>query len=588
VLVAGVIGFALTCLAITLGRPTEFHLGRIGVVSILRAPELFLPVIVAALSAGALWMFAKGRRGALLLLLVVLAFDLCLWGQTSGWRVASPKSDSELWRTPATVQLLRERATQDQLAGPYRILTQDRPFAPDKPVPSSAPGWVLALQPDIYMMYAQENAAGYDGFGLARYSRLAGDMKVWGELTDPERTLRGESREVDLLNVRYLLTRPLTVSNEPLSTATDFPAATQVYVGEHFGEENLNVPDIVAGEKLSFTIPTDAGVETNRIALLTNLAWSETLPDHAIVARIRLHAKNGQTFNFDLRAGDQTSEWSYDRPDIRSRIKHSRAPVAASYVVQEGETKYEAHTYVSSFALPRKTAITGGEITVERIPIAPRLSLSLARLTLADGERAFPLRSEWIRKELVTQSQEGITAGQGEAKSERWKRIAEVGKVAVFENTRLLPRAWLVTGEIVASDENELNIIRSGITPDGALWDPLEKALVASSTGVTFSREAQRGSAAVRRHEPNRVEVETESKAAALLVLSENHYPGWQAKVDGQAVEVIRVNYNQRGVVVPEGKHFVTFLYRPKSVLVGLVISLLTLAGLLLWWSRRR
>jgi len=28
--------------------------------------------------------------------------------------------------------------------------------------------------------YGIENAAGYDGFGLARYSRLAGDMKLWG------------------------------------------------------------------------------------------------------------------------------------------------------------------------------------------------------------------------------------------------------------------------------------------------------------------------------------------------------------------------------------------------------------------------
>ena len=52
--------------------------------------------------------------------------------------------------------------------------------------PPSPPGdWMLALQPDVYMMHGIENAAGYDGFGLARYSRLAGDMKVWGELTDP-------------------------------------------------------------------------------------------------------------------------------------------------------------------------------------------------------------------------------------------------------------------------------------------------------------------------------------------------------------------------------------------------------------------
>ena len=33
-------------------------------------------------------------------------------------------------------------------------------------------------------------------------------MKVWGELTDAEGTLRSDSRVLDLLNVRYLLVRP--------------------------------------------------------------------------------------------------------------------------------------------------------------------------------------------------------------------------------------------------------------------------------------------------------------------------------------------------------------------------------------------
>ena len=71
-----------------------------------------------------------------------------------------------------------------------------------------------------------------------------------------------------------------------------------------------------------------------------------------------------------------------------------------------------------------------------------------------------------------------------------------------------------------------------------------------------------------------------------MLVLSENHYPGWQAEVDGRAVETRRVNYNLRGVELPAGEHTVTFVYRPKSASVGLLVSLLTLAALLLWRVR--
>lgn len=154
VLVAGVVLFVLTCLAITVGRPATFQLGRTGPVSILRAPELFLPVIIAGVSAWALWIFARGRRRSLALLLVVIALDLCVWGQSSGWRVGSPKSDFELWRGPAAVQFLRERATQDKdpgdRAGPYRILTQDQRFDPDKsnsPVSTATPAgaWVPSL-----------------------------------------------------------------------------------------------------------------------------------------------------------------------------------------------------------------------------------------------------------------------------------------------------------------------------------------------------------------------------------------------------------------------------------------------------------
>lgn len=596
VLAAAAIVFVLTCLAITLGRPENFQLGRSGPVSILRAPELFLPLVMAALSAGALWVYAKGRRRGFALLLVILALDLCVWGQSSGWRAASPKADFELWGTPATVQILRSQTAPSSSgvsnnAEPFRILTQDVVFNPNERVaaPPSGAAWIPSLQPDVYMMYGIENAAGYDGFGLARYSRLAGDMKVWGDLTDANRTLSDESRELDLLNVRYLFARsPSKTTAAGEATSAEFPGATEVYGGQSFAPENLNVPTILAGERLSFKV---LPVEVDHVALLTNLAWSDVVTDRTVVARLRLQAKDGETFNFELRAGEHTSEWAYDRPDIRARSKHRRAPVATSYEVADPQMKFEAHTYVSSFALPRRAVITGGEIAVVRLPAAPQLTLSLGRLTLANAERAFPLRSEWLKKESEADA-ESLTRERDKRTSTRWKRAADTGQVAIFENTRRLPRAWLVTGELVATEEQELAVIRSGKTPDGAAWDPLATALVESNTGVNFAQPGpsfgQERSANVIVDEPNRVEVKTSAAGPSLLVLSANHYPGWRAFIDDRAVEVVRVNYNQRGVALSAGNHVVRFVYQPKSVLVGLVISLLTLAALVWWWFRAR
>jgi len=585
VAVASATVFALSCLAVTAARPASFQLGRVAPVSILRAPELFLPILLAAGSGWALYRLARGRRHALLCFWVVIALDLYSWGQSTGWRVASPRLDSELWREPATVRFLRERAMSDKAAPPDRILTQDYFFDPKQTVivPKPGAGWVPSLQPDIYMMYGLENAAGYDGFGLARYSSLAGDMKIWGDLAEAERTLRGESRELDLLNVRYLFARSSTAESDPIPERLDFPAATEVYGGEPFAEESLNVKGILPGERLSFKVPP---VEVDHIALLTNMAWSDRVPDHEIVADIRLHAKDGRTFHFEVRAGDHTSEWAHDRPEIQAHIQHRSAPVATSYQVKDGETKYEGHIYLCTFALPQRVMIDGGEITVAQVGVAPQLSLSLNRLTLVDGVRGFPLRTEWLKKEAVASTDESL-APREKASVARWKPVEELGKVAIFENTRALPRAWLAVGELMATGEEQLNIIRSGKTPAGAPWDPLEQALVEMRTRLDYTKDggpSKSHTAEVTLAQSSRIDVKTESATPSLLVLSENHYPGWRASVDGRTTEIIRVNYNQRGVALPAGKHLVTFIYRPISVLVGRAVSLITLAALS-WWA---
>ena len=80
--------------------------------------------------------------------------------------------------------------------------------------------------------------------------------------------------------------------------------------------------------------------------------------------------------------------------------------------------------------------------------------------------------------------------------------------------------------------------------------------------------------------------MKTSSAAPSILVLSENHYPGWRAYVDGRAAEDLRVDYGLRGVVLAAGEHRVEFVYRPKSVLIGLLVTLVTLAALALWWAR--
>jgi len=642
VLVVGAATTLLAYLAVTLGRPVDFKPGRtVQDVTLLRAPELFMPVLVAALSAWALWFYARGerwRRCAVALPLLVLAVDLFVWGQSSGWRLSSPGRNSELWQEPATVTYLRGREAEGA-AGPYRILTADHPFDPDLPASTEAPrnALRLALQPDVYMMHGVENAAGYGGFGLARYGRLAGDMKVWGELADPERTLRGEGRELDLLNVRYLLSMPQSAAPTPTpKPATDaaptpmtpppppppmapadaegltYPSAARVFGGQAFAAEELGVRSLEAGERLVFEVPP---VETDGVALLTNLSWSVAVPEGTPVGRVRLRAQGGRVYEFDLRAGEHTSDWAYESPDVRTAIRHARAPLGESYPVEDAQGRYEGHTYVASFALPERALIEGGEVSVASVRQAPELSLSVKRLSLVDaaGRKTYPLRREWAKKELGPPKpeppQQRATTNTTPLKSapaprdatataavrpaaplppvaapaptaaadSRWRRLTEVNGVAVFENARALPRAWLASAELVADDEEALKVVRTGRLPGGEVWDPLRTALVEEPTGAAFDTPAppSQGRAEVSSHEANRVGVKTSSPSPALLVLSENHYPGWRAYVDGEPADLLRVNYNLRGVVLAAGEHEVEFVYRPASVLVGVLVSLL-------------
>lgn len=554
--------FLFTIIAVTILRPAEFHLARAAPTTFLRAPELFIPVLMAAVSAYAVWRLAGGRRGASALVLTILVIDLMLWGHSSGWYVASPHRSDEYFHQPSVVQELNKLAPAE--ASSFRILTANHVFDPGvAPVPPSvshSQDWALWTQPDIYMMHGIQNAAGYDGFGLERYSRLAGRMKVWGELTDPETTLRTDSREIDLANVRYLIS--LRKQSGAVEKSQPFATADQKYGDYAFAGTDLGLSSLTKNKRLSFSVPP---VDIDRVAVVTQLAWSENIPDNTPVGILRLHFADGATTDLSLRTGTDTSEWSYDRPDIRARVQHRRAAVAGSYTVRDAQGSYEAHTYVTAVSLPAPRTINGGEILVSPDPKWPDLALTVFRVSLVNSSagKTYPLK-----RDMFTFDRQ---ASASNAASSRWKLLTQTTYVDVYENETAMPRAWLASQTQALDDPAMLEVIRTGRFSDGSKWDPATTALVTSPSGNAPSGN---GTAQITRYEPNRIMLTTRSDAPSILVLSENHYPGWRAYVDGQFVETLRVDYNLRGAALPAGAHTVEFVYRPKSVFLGAAISL--------------
>jgi Bacterial membrane protein YfhO len=154
-------------------------------------------------------------------------------------------------------------------------------------------------------------------------------------------------------------------------------------------------------------------------------------------------------------------------------------------------------------------------------------------------------------------------------------RLAYNGPDArIYTNPQALPRAFLVGGQhVVASGGAALDAVTAATFSARAVA-VTEKPIAGLPRGAAGRAP---GSARIADYEAERVSVHTVSGRPALLVLTDNWYPGWRASVDGRDVPIHRVDYVVRGVVVPAGAHTVEFRYRPASWRVGWILSLCAL-----------
>ena len=67
-------------------------------------------------------------------------------------------------------------------------------------------------------------------------------------------------------------------------------------------------------------------------------------------------------------------------------------------------------------------------------------------------------------------------------------------------------------------------------------------------------------------YKPNNLTYEVKSNKGGVIVFSEIYYPGWTATVDGQPVEIGRVNYVLRAIHVQPGNHKVVLDFHPASL----------------------
>jgi hypothetical protein len=145
--------------------------------------------------------------------------------------------------------------------------------------------------------------------------------------------------------------------------------------------------------------------------------------------------------------------------------------------------------------------------------------------------------------------------------------------IRVWRVPGALPRSWVV-GCARQADRAPafLALLDPGFDPAG------EVVLAAPVAGGSTCGPA--GASLYLRRQPDRVRLEVEAQRDGYVVVADAFDPGWRASVDGAAAPVLRANVAFRAVPVPAGRHVVEMVYRPPAAARGVVLALLTLAGL--------
>jgi hypothetical protein len=144
----------------------------------------------------------------------------------------------------------------------------------------------------------------------------------------------------------------------------------------------------------------------------------------------------------------------------------------------------------------------------------------------------------------------------------------------VFENPGGLPRAWVAHETLVEpSDRRASDLAGSGG------FDARRIAIVDRPVTVAPAQDGASEPVVFSAVDPNRLAMEVFAATRGMLVLSEFDYPGWHARVNGQAAEIYKIDGAFRGVIVQPGRSKVEFTYAPASIYAGGAVSFAAFLG---------
>ena len=489
------------------------------------APELAAPVGLLAL--GLILYFALAERcdavaAHVFLLPLAASFLLQPWGRDA-WAGAPTVAELEQ-RTPTREAL--DRAMGARRA--QRTLTL-------------ATSWPRARERDLAWanrasLTGHRNVNGYDPMVSA--SRRAALDGMGSDGTVPRRLLETDAGRLELLGARWI-----QVPTEALVVPADAAGLG----------EALHVV-LEPPRPHLFPVPITRASEVRVVTFLTDAVDVE---QGRVVAECVARLASGREIWLPIRAGIETAEWAWERPDVRPAVRHGMAPVHAGFPARDGFT---GHEYLGVLRLQGRFAVSS--LRFRSWPGSPPLWLLRAGLRDAETGRGVGLSvaSAYVSDEV------------------RLAEAAGTPLVSLFEVRRGIGPAWVVESLRRLPDEARLlDVLRS---PTRLGVDARREALATESDarGVELPPGSRSSPADLARAAGGRIVVR--AAGPGLLVLSEGFDRGFSARVDGRAAPILRVNADRMGVVLGEGTHRVVLTHRARGLTAGLVLAALGAAGL--------
>jgi len=385
---------------------------------------------------------------------------------------------------------------------------------------------------DLGLSTGRLSANGYDPFVSTRTRAAFDTMNAGGVL--PARFFRTDPSRLEAFGVRWV--------QVPLSSL------------ETEGASGLgDALDIVMtdGEVRLFPLPIRPATEVRIASFLSD---SIAVKDHEPVAWVEVLLSSGRSFSLPLRAGRHTSEWAYDRPDVRKSVAHGFAPVFDSF----HSGSFEGHRYLGILPFPGRYLVEG--LRVRRVP--GRGSLTLVRLGTLDARsgRSTPvsLASGFVSDTALFREAAATPA----VRLFEMPRGGGLGRVA--ERLLVLPSKEAVLQNLRYPRRAGIDLRREALAESGEA-PPVEG-------GHSSRAEAVPGASSNR--------LELRAQGPGLLVVAEAWDEGWSARLDGQDAVIHRVNHFQMGVVLPAGVHILVLEYRAPGFVLGILLAAATGAGL--------